>query len=257
MKTLASLLLIILLFSVTRANAEGDLTVPVEEGSFILKDITWRRYGADVELFCELVNNTNKYWSKIRFGVRLLDAAGNELAQDTFAFTAVGKGKTESLLFGPTFTGSTILSNAVKTEFYFRGGKHQTEYSYKMIKPAVNDSLKFQNTAIKIKFSMSTDGDLTFSLQNKTENPIVIDWNKVSFIDISGEAHRVIHEGPTTIPPTARIEDAISPNVEIVPFVAPEASLYIGKTFSVFMPLEINGIVRNYLFTLKITNVED
>ena len=62
----------------------------------------------------------------------------------------------------------------------------------------------------------------TMSLNNKTDNPIKIDWNQVSYVDISGMSHRIIHSGvkyigrenpqsPTIIPPTAKIADIVFP----------------------------------------------
>jgi hypothetical protein len=70
----------------------------------------------------------------------------------------------------------------------------------------------------------------------------------------------------TIIPPEAMIEDAIVPSDHILytsgssggwssrplfPALV-ETDLYIGKTFSVFMPLELEGSVKNYSFTFRI-----
>jgi hypothetical protein len=34
--------------------------------------------------------------------------------------------------------------------------------------------------------------------------------------------------------------------------ISQKTDLYIGKSFSVFMPLEINGAIKNYLFAFSI-----
>lgn len=34
-----------------------------------------------------------------------------------------------------------------------------------------------------------------------------------------------------------------------------EAKVYKGKSFSVFMPLEINGVTKNYTFTFDVVDV--
>jgi hypothetical protein len=107
--------------------------------------------------------------------------------------------------------------------------------------------------------------------------PIKVDWNNVSYVEIVGLAHGVVHTGvryierdrpqvPTLIPPGAMIDDAIISSDHIsfssgsgggwsskALFPASQKTdLYIGKSFSVFMPLEIDGAVKNYLFAFSI-----
>lgn len=104
-------------------------------------------------------------------------------------------------------------------------------------------------------------------LRNKADNPIRIDWNQVTFVDESSESHKVMHTEdrfeerhkyrvPTVVPPTAKVEDYISPLVQKPLFPEGlEAKKFKGHSFSIFMPLEINGVVKNYLFTFKIMDV--
>ena len=116
-----------------------------------------------------------------------------------------------------------------------------------------------------------------FQLANKTDQPIKIDWHQITYVDPSGSAHKVTHGGvriierdsahpPTTIPPTATIEDFIVPTDAIsMRFNKWEANDLLpegreakgleGKIFSIFIPLEVNGAVKNYIFTFKITKV--
>jgi hypothetical protein len=122
---------------------------------------------------------------------------------------------------------------------------------------------------------------LGFVLKNKTDEPIEIDWNKVAFVDVTGESHKVIHSGvkfnersqplvATTIPPSARIEDIVFPS-DYVYFregqyggwseypLFPDgekAAPYKGQIFTIFMPMKVNGVVKNYSFKFKITDVE-
>jgi len=95
-------------------------------------------------------------------------------------------------------------------------------------------------------------------------------------------------QSPTVIPPTAKVEDILIPSDYIYwqekptasglsdilqllrkpeKLVAgwrvkhffptgPKAKSYKGKTFSIFMPLEINGKVKNYFFTFKIKDIK-
>jgi hypothetical protein len=139
-----------------------------------------------------------------------------------------------------------------------------------MVKPWKSQECFFEDQSIKILFSIS-ETQVGISLHNKTNTPINIDWNNVSYVDIRGMAHGVVHTGvryierdrpqvPTIIPPAAMIEDVIVPSDHIsyasgsgggwssralFPDLQ-ETDQYIGKSFSAFMPLEIDGTIKNY-----------
>ena len=301
MKRLASLLLIILLLSITSANAQTDITVPVKEGSFLVKDISFQG-GADdfdpVTLYANVVNNTSKDWGIVAFEVHLYNKKGKTVkfetgtGLDSFSITIPTFREGETTPFpcfkkGETTAISRVLvgistfrrKEIANLGIYLKSGAYLAKYFFTMVKPTVNDSLVFDTNAIKIRFLLSPER-IGFHLQNKTEDPITIDWNKVSYVDVSGESHRVIHAGvrylerdrpqaPTIVPPTARVEDDIIPVDYVIsseeggwdrlPFfkrMSAAAVLYKGKSFSIFMPLEINGVVKNYLFTFTIQDVE-
>jgi hypothetical protein len=146
-----------------------------------------------------------------------------------------------------------------------------------MTKPWENRDLFFEDQAIRMSFLLS-DKQIGMVLQNKTQSPIKIDWNNISYVDTSGLAHGVIHTGvryierdrpqvPSVIPPAAMIEDAIVPSDHIsytsgtsggwssrplFPSIISETDRYIGKSFSIFMPMEFDGAVKNYLFSFRI-----
>jgi hypothetical protein len=167
------------------------------------------------------------------------------------------------------------LRSVWKYEVAYKGtetGKHR----FTMVKPSENRELLFEDQSIKILFSVS-EKQIGMVLQNKMDSAIRIDWNNISYVDIVGLAHGVIHTGvryverdrpqvPTVIPTAAMIEDAIIPSDHIsytpgsgggwnsrplFPALT-ETDLYIGKSFSVFMPLEFDGAVKNYLFSFRI-----
>lgn len=98
-----------------------------------------------------------------------------------------------------------------------------------------------------------------------------IDWNQVSYIDVDGKSHKVFHNGvlykdrESFLPPTARFEDVAFPSdcserseVEggfLWSDLLPQsciASAYVGKTFSLFIPIEIKSSTKNYLFSFQI-----
>jgi hypothetical protein len=137
--------------------------------------------------------------------------------------------------------------------------------------------MAFQDEAINVTFSLQKNS-LDFVLLNKTDGPIKIDWNMVSFVEFDGTAQGVIHNGiklvdrgnpkaPMMVPPRAKVTDAIIPvnNVELMdnqwvtdPILpqGPVGSKLGGMDFSVFMPLDIGGTVKNYNFVFKISAAE-
>jgi hypothetical protein len=144
-----------------------------------------------------------------------------------------------------------------------------------MVTPWDSRELLFEDQSIRIRFALS-EKHIGIILQNKTPSPVKVDWNNISYVDITGLAHGVMHTGvryierdrpqvPTIIPPAAMIDDVIIPSDHISytagsgggwtsrPFLPPlaETDLYLGKSFSVFMPLELNGIVKNYSFAFR------
>ena len=153
------------------------------------------------------------------------------------------------------------------------------QYRFTMVKPAESESLTYDDDTLNVVFGVSRNG-VNFTLRNKTESPIKIDWNQWSYVDVEGKSHKVFHRGvkykdketllpPSTVPPTAALEDLIVPTdhvewsnveggfrtLELLPDNA-TASTFIGKTVSVFMPIEVNGNVKNYMFSFKVKDVQ-
>ncbi|MBR6538614.1 MAG: hypothetical protein IKT76_01985 [Bacteroides sp.] len=126
---------------------------------------------------------------------------------------------------------------------------------------------------------------LNFELTNKSGHTIKINWDDVSFVDITGQTGRVMHAGvkytdrnnsqpATTIPKNAKISDLILPtdNVyyvsgqyggwrekNLIPAyynsqeaLNNEAEKYVGKKMTVLMPIMIENIQNDYIFTFNI-----
>jgi len=109
--------------------------------------------------------------------------------------------------------------------------------------------------------------EIDFVLQNKSDDPIKLDWNLVSFIQSWGTSQAVIHKGikladkqapkaPSVVPPKAKIEDIVVP-VENVEFAngewrtqdllldGPASLKMVGQEFSIFMPLDLGHCCAN------------
>jgi hypothetical protein len=149
------------------------------------------------------------------------------------------------------------------------------DYTFVLVKPAESESLVFEDENLKIAFEVSRKA-INFSLTNKIDTALKIDWNQVSYVDVDGKAHKVFHTGvtykdrdaslpPSIVPPTAKFEDMALPSdysqwsdvgggyysLDLLPQAA-SASSYVGKIFSIYMPVEMNNGVKGYLFSFRI-----
>ena len=124
-----------------------------------------------------------------------------------------------------------------------------------------------------------------FEMKNKSEHTLKINWDDVSFVDISGETGRVMHAGikytdrhnsmaPTTIPRNAKISDLILPSDNVyyvsgeyggwrekylIPCVYSSdaernsgAPVYVGKKMLILMPIVIENVQNDYIFEFTI-----
>jgi hypothetical protein len=179
--------------------------------------------------------------------------------------------------------GFAVTSLAPSKSPYLAGVRMKdSKYTFKMLKPKESDDLVFEDDALRIVFKLERHR-LEFSLLNKTDSPMKLDWNQMSYVDPESGSHKVMHFGvryierdkalaPTVIPPSAKVDDEILPT-DLVHyeqygwnkgwnkkplFPKPEkkeARALIGKTFSAFMPVEINSTTKNYNFVFQITDI--
>jgi hypothetical protein len=144
----------------------------------------------------------------------------------------------------------------------------------------------FEDEMVKIAWVPGTEG-ISFALHNKTKHSIKLLWNEAVFIDPQGTSHRVMHNGvkfndrngdqpATVIPRLGNISDNIvsvdqvrlageagwitddflpTPiafsEVQAEEFAA-QVTPYIGKTFQVLLPLQIEDVTNEYIFSFKI-----
>ncbi len=103
-------------------------------------------------------------------------------------------------------------------------------YDLEMQHPVISKTLEYENDTLYIEFAIESK-DISFTLLNKTNDGIKINWDEVSF-SINGKAMRAVHketgimtvnmvQPPTTIPPKSSLEDFLMRSDQI---------RYIGKT---------------------------
>jgi hypothetical protein len=132
---------------------------------------------------------------------------------------------------------------------------------------------QFQDSYIALSIRL-LDKSIAIDLENLSQGPIKLDWNLCAFVDASGRSLRVIHKGirfmeiEAVIPP-ALIPSHATHSTRVIPAdrvfysklvhewqitdLLPGDSDPVGKSVTLFLPLVVNRIARNYTFRLKVT----
>jgi hypothetical protein len=135
---------------------------------------------------------------------------------------------------------------------------------------------RFDDGSIRIIWT-PTELQLGMVLVNKTNSPLRVLWDEVRFIGPDGKVDRVVHEagtaqGATPLPAFvaagATLLDFIEPASHVRSLITHGDAPLIGSTsgsseaevrskmirgtMEVVLPIEINGAVREYIFTMKI-----
>ena len=166
-------------------------------------------------------------------------------------------------------------------------------YTFVLIGEHVKDTFSFDDGMIKAIFAVRQT-DIAFALKNQTGEPAKIHWEEAS-LTIRGTSERVLHSGilygnrdqpqiPTTIPPGAQIRDFVFPaknacyrqaqavGMRVIPggvdilYLLPMYDLdkqefrdmilaHKDQKMGFFLPIEINGVKKNYTFEFRITGV--
>ena len=153
-----------------------------------------------------------------------------------------------------------------------------------------NDSIMLTSYLYEDDYIRSTwsvaNSRFSMKLENKSDNAIQLLWDNVSFVDIDGQASKVVHSGikysekdasmvATTIPQGAVLKDIIIPAKNInrvgrewqekallpVTFdsesqLLTSADFYTGKTMKLLLPIEIEGTRNDYTFEFRINKVK-
>ena len=299
-------LVFLLLFAFPIAGQQ-NVAVKVPEGTFEFRliRVTYSNlYGIRRDtLTGSISNNTGKHWLSASFRIRPYDAAGNEIPAQLGGTISAGElkpGENKPLNEYDLFLKGPSRAASLRLEFIT--GEYPANYSFVLLeKPTLGwltgflagcstrtpDSAYvetsepvYQDSDVRVKFSVGKQ-EIDFTLENKTDQPITIDWNRMSYVDAFGEAHKLIHSGvkyidraqslsPTTVPPNSKIEDMIFPSDQIYYSEGkyggwsrhalfpegPRAEAFLGKQFSVFMPLQIGNKNKDYSFRFKIKEVK-
>ncbi|MEK6591319.1 MAG: hypothetical protein AABZ11_11655 [Nitrospinota bacterium] len=146
------------------------------------------------------------------------------------------------------------------------------------IKQPPNYYREFEDDKILIKFTIK-DKKIFFRLKNKTDKELTILWDRLNFVDTKGVSHKVVgfdnlFTEKQDKQPLQRINAKREINNLIVPLenieFIEEWTWYVrplfnrtddlalrnrGKTFSISMPIEIDGETINYQYKFRIENI--
>jgi hypothetical protein len=280
MKTLLGLVLSLAGAAVALAQAPQTLTITAPNGTFEIRNATVAKARYMVKIKGEIINNTTADWEVLWLRVAIWDRQGQLLKvgddqSGTAPVYSVKKGiatKLDTQMYGK------VKGDIGKFEITFDDGQYPAIYRFSLTKPAASPTLEHEDATVQIKFSIPENKQVAFTLKNKTDNPIKVDWDQVSYVDPEGKSHKAMHQGirfierdrsqsPTTIPPGATLEDFVYPSDAVTMIgnewstpmlfpAAPKAAAFKGKSFSVFMPLEVNGATKNYNFVFAIEDIQ-
>ncbi len=154
----------------------------------------------------------------------------------------------------------------------------QYRLSHRLVSPIVSDALEFRDSAIAISFTV---GEQAFQMrfENLTSRNVKILWERAGYTDAAGQTHRIMHSGirfqdrnnplpDQVIPPRAAVQEAVIPinkvyyvqqkkTYEIRPLfdlTSDAAAGLKGRTITLFIPLEMNGVIIPYNYRIQITD---
>ncbi len=149
------------------------------------------------------------------------------------------------------------------------------------------DKYRYEDDYIDIVWYV-TKSRFNFELKNKTEHTMKINWDEVTYIDATGQAKRVIHQGvkyvdrdkaqaSTTLPRGTRVSDCLIPSENIyyhnyysqwtqhniIPVeystedkLISVAKQYEGQKLSIMMPIKIENTQNDYIFEFSLGDLK-
>ena len=142
----------------------------------------------------------------------------------------------------------------------------------------------FEDENIKI-FWLVLDNQYSFTIYNKTNHALKINWDDVVYVNTDKSISKMIHSGikyikmnegqvPTTLPRGAKLEDILVP-VDNIHFISNKwitnslfpngfssddametAKTLEGERVSILLPIKIEDVQNDYTFIFKINSVE-
>ena len=261
----------------TQSAAAASRLIATAEGPFQAAELFLQSDRTDSRLAGRIKNDTGKLWEFVDFELTLRDASGARLTSSTLTLRDLAPGQARRIgAYGCERISHPSRDRAAASfDIDYKAGELATAYVFALTRPAASGSLTYSDAAIHIVFR-PTRQRIGVTAVNQSSAPMRIDWNAAAFVDTDGLSHRIIDQDdpastlvPTVMPPGARVTKSIHPSASttrasdlrgaaserpIFPN-APAARALKGKSFSVFLPIEVAGRVQNYQFSFVILDV--
>lgn len=128
----------------------------------------------------------------------------------------------------------------------------------------------FEDSLVSVVI-LPLEKEFDFVMTNKTDHTIKLVWDDAAFVNIDGESGRVIHSGiklidkekpqpPSIIVRGGKLADIAVPSAHIAwvyndwftgPLIPRNADVS-GKQIQLLLPIEIEGVENDYLFTFSV-----
>jgi hypothetical protein len=276
--TMTTMMVAMCLAAATATAAPRPFTasVPATDGTFEVA------LTLDDDRLSGTVKNATPYeWLGTEFTVLLFKQDGTPLLKKGY------RGEDEQIFIGADRLTPGEEKKVIVSSWGVKGIKDLARvelkvsraFTVRVVKPAKVEGLKVDHAAASIDFSFADEDGISFSLTNKLDAPIQIDWNATSYVDTTNEAQRVMHSGvkfidrdkpmvPTTIPPGAAAKDIMIPisNVNYSSgagagwrtralfgdWIYGHVPMKPGGTFSVLLALVVDGKTQHVYTTFEV-----
>lgn len=141
---------------------------------------------------------------------------------------------------------------------------HEVTYGVRQKSTLPGSTTTYSAAAFNVSFGKGEGSNIVVCVRNKSAHTIVVDWDCVEYVDITGTvqptkkvvtAHR-IPSGAQAIGKIKTGEKEILLENEPAENLQKKKESYIGKVIKLLIPIEIEGYRNEYLFTLAIDDVD-
>ncbi len=266
-------LLVALTLTLIHPPSKEERTVKVREGEFrFMRLVLTQSTKGHLSLDGTVQNKTSENWEEAEFRLDLFDDKGNRVGSKLLSIFDMKRGETRAI---DQYQGDLGLvdSRVSRYEIRFNRGEYPpVHYAFVMVKPKESRANQFEDDLIDITFGI-TKKEILFTLHNKTNEPIRIDWQSASYTDVFGKPHaltsrevesadstgEVRYARYTVVVPGADAQGWISPEESEFPYLfvgGPNTTVHEGMSFSVYLPISVGRKKNDYLFGFKIEKVE-
>jgi hypothetical protein len=151
--------------------------------------------------------------------------------------------------------------------------------TFRLISPALSEDLRYRDRIVSVAFTVG-ERQFEMNLENLTRKDLKILWDRTEYTDFVNRQHRLMHSGvrpqdrnnpvaPQAVPAGGSLQQAVMPTSAIVysrekkayetkplfPLDSDTALALKGRTFYLFLPIEMDRQIIPYNFKFQITDV--